>query len=531
MAERTISQLRKGYQAANTEHGNWLSTWRDAYRLYQPQRDITGGGARGQQKGQLVFDSTGMIASQAFRSRITDALFPAFRDHIKLMPGPLIEASGGDVKEARKKLDEVTRKYHALFHRSNFLVAFDEFLHDLIIGTGVMAIEEGPDYDPFYFCAIALPNVKLREGRYGSVGGFYRNIKKPLSVVRTEWPDLNSPKAWDDKGKADPDAEVEFIDVLYEDDEQASRWHYTAFEDRDGGDLLLSKQRKYEGRGPWLATRWEKAPDEVYGRGPGLQALPDMRTANRLVELVLQNASLAVAGVYTGVNDGILNPSTVSLLPGSIIAVARNQGHPQGASLAPLERAGDFDVSQIVLNDQRMQIKQLMFDRQLPPDAGPVRSATEIVERVKDLARNTGPAFARLQRELIQPLVMRCLQIMHRKGIIDFPATIDGQYIKMEVVSPLAREQQTAEIEASVNWLQLVSQLGPEMVALTVNVEGMPQYWAERLGVPQLLVRSDAERSMMQAAVAKMLAGQMAAQQSQGAPPQGAPPPDGGEPV
>ena len=52
------------------------------------------------------------------------------------------------------------------------------------------------------------------------------------------------------------------------------------------------------------------------------------------------------------------------------------------------------------------------MDRSLPPDAGPVRSATEIVERIKELQVDIGPAFGRIMKELVVPLVMRTLQIL-----------------------------------------------------------------------------------------------------------------------
>ena len=67
---------------------------------------------------------------------------------------------------------------------------------------------------------------------------------------------------------------------------------------------------------------------------------------NKTLELLLKNASLAIAGVYTAADDGVLNPATLKIIPGAIIPVARNGG-PQGESLRPLPRAGDFNVSAI----------------------------------------------------------------------------------------------------------------------------------------------------------------------------------------
>ncbi len=54
-----------------------------------------------------------------------------------------------------------------------------------------------------------------------------------------------------------------------------------------------------------------KVAGEIYGRGPVITALPDIKTLNKVKELVLKNASLAIAGVYTAADDGVLNPNTI----------------------------------------------------------------------------------------------------------------------------------------------------------------------------------------------------------------------------
>ena len=82
---------------------------------------------------------------------------------------------------------------------------------------------------------------------------------------------------------------------------------------------------------PFIAFRWLKAPGEIYGRGPVAKALPDIRTANKVVELVLKNASIAATGIWQAEDDGVLNPATVRLEPGAIIPKAPGQRGPHAA--------------------------------------------------------------------------------------------------------------------------------------------------------------------------------------------------------
>ena len=66
-----------------------------------------------------------------------------------------------------------------------------------------------------------------------------------------------------------------------------------------------------------------------------MKALPDIRTANKVVELILKNASIAVTGIWQAEDDGVLNPANIKLVPGTIIPKAVGS-----AGLTPLEAPG-----------------------------------------------------------------------------------------------------------------------------------------------------------------------------------------------
>jgi hypothetical protein len=264
-----------------------------------------------------------------------------------------------------------------------------------------------------------------------------------------------------------------------------------------------------------------KVAGEIYGRGPLLTALPDIKTLNKTIELLLKNASLAVAGVYTAADDGVLNPNTVKIVPGAIIPVARNGG-PQGPALQPLPRAGDFNVSQLVINDLRSNIKRILLDESLPPDNMSARSATEIVERMKELAQNLGSAFGRLINETMIPLVTKILEVMDERGLIIMPLRVNGLEIKVTPVAPLAMAQNMEEVNAILQYAQLMQTFGADG-QLALKNDAVVDYIGDKLGVPSI-VRNDAtERAvLMEEAQAQQqqaaMAMQMAAMQ-QGQPP------------
>lgn len=213
-----------------------------------------------------------------------------------------------------------------------------------------------------------------------------------------------------------------------------------------------------------------------------MKALPDIKTANKVVELVLKNASIAVTGIWQADDDGVLNPANIRLVPGTIIPKAVGS-----SGLTPLEAPGRFDVSQLVLDDLRGRIRHaLLVDRLGQPDA-PTMTATEVLERSAEMARILGATYGRLQSELLTPLVMRALSILRRRGEIP-DLRVDGRVVDLTYQSPLARTQAQADAQNTLTWLTSVAGLGPE-AAGAVDTVAAARWLGRALGVPAELIR------------------------------------------
>jgi len=228
--------------------------------------------------------------------------------------------------------------------------------------------------------------------------------------------------------------------------------------------------------------------------------------------------------VYTAADDGVLNPNTVKLVPGAIIPVARNGG-PQGPALQALPRSGDFNVSQLVINDLRSNIKRILLDESLPPDNMSARSATEIVERMKELAQNLGSAFGRLINETMIPLVAKILEVMDERGLIDMPLRVNGLEVKVVPVAPLAMAQNMEEVNAILQYTQLMvsGQFGSDG-QLALKNDAVVDYIGDKLGVPAIVRNTREERAVLmeeaqQIQQQQAMAQAMAMQAQQGALP------------
>ena len=80
--------------------------------------------------------------------------------------------------------------------------------------------------------------------------------------------------------------------------------------------MLNYKQMVGNGSNPFICFRWSKCAGEVYGRGPLINALSAIKTTNLTIELILENAQMAISGVYQMEDDGVINPDTIQLSPG-----------------------------------------------------------------------------------------------------------------------------------------------------------------------------------------------------------------------
>ena len=149
-------------------------------------------------------------------------------------------------------------------------------------------------------------------------------------------------------------------------------------------------------------------------------------------------------------DDGVINPDTINLVPGTIIPKAMGS-----AGLQPINAAGRFDVAQLILGDMRQNIKRALYNDMLGnPDKTPA-SATEVAERMADLSRRMGAAFGRLQAELVQPVLQRVIYILKKQGRIDVPS-VNGREVKVRSVSlrlhKLSQTKTFLALLGSWNW-------------------------------------------------------------------------------
>jgi len=505
----TAKHYIKLYQRAKALRENWVPLFEECYEYALPQRESFYYEERGQRRDEKIFDETAVVGVQEFASRLQSGLVPNFARWADLMAGS--EVPPEQKEEVDNELDEVTEYVFEVLQNSNFSQEVHESFMDLAVGTGVLCVEEGDALNPVNFSAIPLPHVILDTGPDDRIDHVYRERKK----VKFDHLPIMYPKAtFDPKvtSMMGSDRETTVLEVVCKDYSKINQEAYLSYAICMTTNTVLSqKEMSGLGSNPFVCFRWSKCAGEIYGRGPLINALSAIKTTNLTIELILENAQMAISGIYQMEDDGVINPDTIQLVPGSIIPKAMGS---QG--LQPLQAAGRFDVAQLVLSDMRLNIKRALYNDMLGDPNKTPATATEVAERMADLSRRIGSAFGRLQAELVQPVLQRVIYILKKQGRIEVP-TVNGREVKVRSVSPLAQAQANQDISSVARFLELVGgTFGPEMLQLLIDSEQTAIHLAKKFGVPESLIRDEEQRRQI-AAIAQQVAqqqqGQMIAEQ------------------
>jgi hypothetical protein len=481
MSESLALAVVQRYRKAKDRRASWESLWQDCYDYALPARDTAIRSVGVRRTGDRLFDGTAPDAVDQLAASMMAQLTPPWAPWFGFSLGPDVEPKERPLLAS--ELERATTVLQSHFDRSNFAVEMHQCYLDLVTaGTAALLFEEAPagESSAFRFAAVPLSQVVLEEGPSGRLDTTFRRSELRLSELQARFPNSPRPAPSTAPLTADEPSAVVIEAVLPEN----GVYRYVAVLEPDAGEVS-EPTVLCEGvfaASPFITFRWLKAPGETYGRSPVMKSLPDIKTANKVVELVLKNASIAVTGIWQADDDGVMNPANIKLVPGSIIPKAVGS-----AGLKPLEMPGRFDVSEIVLEQLRGRIRRALFVDQLGQVNGPRMTATEVLERAAEMARVLGATYGRLQSELLTPLVLRAHGILARRGEIpDFP--MDSRFLTLEYRSPQARYQAQQNVQNTLIWLESVRNLGPEASA-TVDQAATARWLGRALGVPEELMQ------------------------------------------
>lgn len=492
-------------------------------RFYMPFRKSTserspetGGQSEGTSRTDHLFDATGVVGAFNFAGQMVADWLPPFQDFFKLEAGPLVaEDQRADLN---RQLSGITEMAHAVLRPRVPLVAH-EMMADLFKGTGAMYLSAGTKRQPVRAEAVPVNEIALVNGPFGEVWDIFWKRKYKTRHLEAKWPNGTFSKnlALRMKNRTD---EIEITQSMRY-DAQEDKWLLRVYADGDETDAVIWTEDFRVNR--WITPRFFVVPGESMGRGLAHLGLASVRGVNKTRELVLRAAAFALMGIWMRRNDGVFNPDTAIFKPLAMWTVA-STGGPLGPSIQRLDVPNNFDISTIVVKDERDQINKMLLNDDLPELQDSVRSPTEIAARLRKAAKSKGGAGARISIELVTALVQGTVDVLEVLRMLNTNLSIDNILTKATITSPAAASQRADKVQWATDWMQIIlGTMGPQALPYLAKVDKLLPDIGRWLGNDEQYIPTDAEMKEFKQLVAHMVA-QMQVQQAQAK----APPPQPG---
>lgn len=512
----TYEYIKKRVDALTSDRGTWEVNWQEILDYVMPRKaDVVTLRTKGEKRTEVLFDSTAITANNllaaSLQGTLTSPSLPWFS--IKLRDEEINEN-----RDVQLWLEDTARRMYDTFNETNFNTEVHEMYLDLCsIGTGALFVEEGNkgyDIDGIHFNCLHIAEYYIQENINGKVDTLYRKYKLTARQAVQEFGEKNVGEKILTAAKEKPDQKFNFIHAVEptEDYKRATGKSSTKLPYHSchvcEEDKMVVRTGGYN-EFPYLVPRWSKATGEIFGRSPSYNALPDIKTLNKAVEIGLKAWAKAIDPPLLVQDDGVIG--RVRTTPAGI-TVVRNDG-----AIKPLQIGSNWQITDLKENQLRTAIRQAFYSDQLQLQEGPQMTATEVQVRYELMQRLLGPTLGRFQSEFLNPLIERVFGIMYRAGaLLPEPSVVRGSKIDVEYVGPLARSQRMEEAVAIERLYQLAMNIAQVDPAIMDNIDHdeAVRLRGKLLGVPKTVLRGkDQVDEMRNARAEQQQMAQMAQQQ------------------
>ena len=492
----TFDYIRKRLDKLEADRGTWESHWQEILDYVMPRKaEITFLRSRGEKRTEVLFDSTAITANNLLAASLQGTLTSPSLPWFSLK---LRDDDANKVRDIQIWLEDTARRMYAVFNESNFNTEVHEMYLDLCsVGTSAIFVEEANEgflKGGLHFNTLHIAEYFIQENSTGRVDTLYRKYKMTARQAVQEFGEDNVGTKIKEAVKAKPDTQFNFIHAVeptsdYErsvgmKSKTKLPFHscHVCFEDK-----MVVRTGGYN-EFPYLVPRWSKATGEIFGRSPSYNALPDIKTLNKAVEIGLKAWAKAIDPPLLVTDDGVIG--RVRMTPGGITVVRSD------TAIKPLQIGSNWQITDLKENQLRTAIRQAYYSDQLQLQEGPQMTATEVQVRYELMQRLLGPTLGRFQTEFLNPLIERVFGIMMRSdALMPRPSEMEGRNMDIEYVGPLARSQRMEEAIAVERLYQLamqVVQVDPTVMDV-INHEQAIRMRATLLGVPKTVLRGEDE--------------------------------------
>lgn len=520
-------QLERRRVMLESERTSWIDHWRDINRMVSPRmgRFIGDKVNDGKKKHHNIYDGSATYSSRVLSAGMMAGLTSPARPWFNLTtPDPDL-AEFGSVKQW---LHQVVLRMRDVFSRSNLYNVLPSIYRELgDYGTACLFAQED-DKEVLRFFPFTIGSYMLATDDRMRVDTVYRQFKMTCAQIVGRWGKQNCSRAVCtayDRGNYDEWFEVVHAiepnmarDAKMRDNRNMPfRSVYYELACDQGEEKVLGQSGYFEF--PAMAPRWDVTGEDVYGHGPGMDALGDVKSLQKEQLRKHEAIDKLVNPPMTGPTS--LRNTPASLLPGDVTyvdVVSGQQGFQPAYQIRPELQALLLDIQ-----DCRQRISRAYYEDLFLMLANDTRSnitAREVQERHEEKLLMLGPVLERLNDEQLDPLIDRTFSVMLRRGMLPPPPPeLEGVDLKVEYISVLAQAQKSVAvsgIERFVGFAGQIATFKPDVLD-KVDLDQIIDEYGEAMGVPPRVIVPDDDVAAIREGRAAQQAQMQAAQMGMGA--------------
>lgn len=488
LAEKVISQ----FAALEAQRGVWEHHWQECYDYILPRKnEVTVKRTPGDKRNTELYDTTAIMSNTLLAGALHGMLTSPTTRFFDLTTGD--EALDKN-EECRLWMQDTADRMYGVMNTSNFQTEVHENYLDLCcIGTATLFILDS-ESDVVHFSARPIKEIFVKENNLGYIDTVFRKFEWDARQLVQEFGLENLPEEIVKAYRAGDCAKMECLHMIAPkmDWDEASPMPYVSLYILRGQCYLLSKKGYREQ--PYAVSRWEKTTGESYGRGPGMEMLPDVKMVNEMMKTTIRGAQKTVDPPMMVSDDGVIGK--VRLTPGGLTTVRPGSEVP----IRPLIVDARIDFGYQAVEDVRRRIRAGFYVDQLQLNEGPQMTATEVMQRTEEKLRLMGPVLGRQHNEFLRPIINRVFAIMYRANLFKpIPDVLRGRNVDVKYSSLVARAQRMNEGQ---NLTRALSVAAPIINAKPESLDNLDadealKYILNIYGVPQTILRSskDVEES------------------------------------
>lgn len=507
-----IKRYVERHEKMRSDRMVWETHWQECMKYIIPRKgDITVQFAPGTRRGDELFDTTAITSNQLLCSLLHGMLTnPSTRFFEIIFGDPRLDED----EEVRAWAESCADRMFVVMNNSNFQTEVHEiYLDEGAIGTACLFIGDHPDRI-VHFNARDMKEIYVEENNLGLIDTVFREFSwKPKQIVQ-EFGEDKVPAFVFGKYKEGCNDSWKILHCVHpndgDSDPKTKSFAFKSSYILKEQEIFLSKSGFKEF--PYAVPRWTKTSGESYGRGPGMDMLPDIKMVDIMMETTLKGAQKTVDPPLMVTDDGVIG--RVRLTPGGLTIVRPGLDMP----IKPLITDARVDFGYQCVEDVRGRIRAGFYVDRLQPNKGATMTATEYMQRTQEELQMMGPVLGRQNFEFLSPVIARVFAIMERKNLFETPpAKIRGKKWDVRYSSLAARAQRAADGQTLSQALSVAAPVinaKPETLD-NINGDRFLRYVSEIYGVPSKVMNTQKEVKTIRDAKAKANQAQVQQQQEE----------------